>query len=362
MTGPDQKSDQDEVQMREAAQWFARMRAPDAEGSRAGFDAWLAIPENREAYNRVAEVFALGKILGGGQHGGESAGDRLPETAAGNETPRGTKAGSPAAAGRKKRMLAGVAALAAVAAIAALASRSMLEPPAPGPDQVAASTAAEQLLSTSGTPETLRLADGSSIALAPDTRVRTILTADRRLLKLERGRARFHVFHGRRPFMVAAGGGTVTARGTVFDVALVGSDSVAVRLISGKVDVSLPQPGPLTEPRRKVVQLSPGDAVTFARARDTAAESPHSRSGHPAGPQSHGPIREFESVRVADIVAEANRLSTQPIRLSSAGLGEARISGRFRTDDTALLAERLSLLFDLAIDRSDPSQIVLRMR
>ena len=32
----------DEEPIEEAARWFARMRAPDAERSRAEFEAWLA--------------------------------------------------------------------------------------------------------------------------------------------------------------------------------------------------------------------------------------------------------------------------------------------------------------------------------
>ena len=45
----------------EGAQWFARMRAPDAEKRRAEFETWLgATPAHRSAYNRAAEIFAMG--------------------------------------------------------------------------------------------------------------------------------------------------------------------------------------------------------------------------------------------------------------------------------------------------------------
>ena len=48
----------------EAAGWFARMRGPDAEASREEFEAWLARGAlHRSAYNRAAEVFAMGKLL-----------------------------------------------------------------------------------------------------------------------------------------------------------------------------------------------------------------------------------------------------------------------------------------------------------
>ena len=48
----------------QAAHWFARMRAPDAEASREAFETWLAErPEHRSAYSRAAEIFAMGKLL-----------------------------------------------------------------------------------------------------------------------------------------------------------------------------------------------------------------------------------------------------------------------------------------------------------
>jgi transmembrane sensor len=41
-------------------------------------------------------------------------------------------------------------------------------------------------------------------------------------------------------------------------------------------------------------------------------------------------------------------------------LGERRVSGRFRIDDTELLADRLAALFDLTVDRSKATAILLR--
>lgn len=50
----------------EAAEWFAVMRGPDAEVRRAEFEAWLERQAiHREAYNRIAETFSLGKALKG---------------------------------------------------------------------------------------------------------------------------------------------------------------------------------------------------------------------------------------------------------------------------------------------------------
>ncbi len=71
--------------------------------------------------------------------------------------------------------------------------------------------------------------------------------------------------------------------------------------------------------------------------------------------------RDFEEVRLADLVAAANRIATVTIRFDNAALGERRISGHFRLDDTEKLARRLALLLDLVVDR-DGSEIILRPR
>jgi len=61
------------------------------------------------------------------------------------------------------------------------------------------------------------LADGSSLDIAPDSRLRTRITTHRRDVTLERGQAFFAVMHdGVRPFVVHARGLSVTAVGTAF--------------------------------------------------------------------------------------------------------------------------------------------------
>src|SRR3954468_14837834 len=66
MTGPDGDPPIEGQLLEEAATWFARMRGPEAEASRARFEAWLARGAlHRRAYNRASEIFAMGKLLAG---------------------------------------------------------------------------------------------------------------------------------------------------------------------------------------------------------------------------------------------------------------------------------------------------------
>src|SRR3546814_8581176 len=69
---------------------------------------------------------------------------------------------------------------------------------------------------------TVALEDGSRVTLDTDTILHIAYSPTERGLKLERGRARFDVsYDASRPFVVFAGGGSITAHGTVFDVAVV---------------------------------------------------------------------------------------------------------------------------------------------
>jgi transmembrane sensor len=306
---------------REAAGWFARMRGPEAEASRAEFEEWLGrSAEHRGAYNRATEIFAMGKLLGDAEAPPPAPPRRRPLTVA---------------------LVAGVACALAGGTWLALRPHG-----ADAPGTIAATFPAERrtLATTAGETRTVRLADGSTVRLEPATRLDAALDGERRTIRLSQGQARFAVAHETRPFVVLVGGGSVTARGTVFDVAVAGG-RVDVRLLEGAVDVALPA---RTRHVRPVVRrLAPGEGLSFTPAPA-------------AGSTSAAGARDVEAVPVAALVAEANRNSSRPIRLADPALGQRRVSGRFRLDDTALLAERLAALFGRTADLSDPREIVLR--
>ncbi|TNE62566.1 MAG: DUF4880 domain-containing protein, partial [Alphaproteobacteria bacterium] len=65
----------------------------------------------------------------------------------------------------------------------------------------------------------VNLADGSIVELGPDSKLSVDYSSDERRLSLETGQAVFTVAKNpRRPFVVEAAGGSVTAIGTVFNV------------------------------------------------------------------------------------------------------------------------------------------------
>jgi ferric-dicitrate binding protein FerR (iron transport regulator) len=106
-------------------------------------------------------------------------------------------------------------------------------------------------------------------------------------------------------------------------------------------------------------ELVPGQAVSYA-AREPALRQ---RAADPivrTKPVTSTAIREYTDVRVGTLIAEVNLTARRPIRLDSPRLADRRVSGRFRTDDSVRLASHLATLFELDIDTSDPSTIVLR--
>lgn len=318
----------------EGARWFARMRGPEAETLRPEFEDWLAqSAAHRTAYNRAAEIFAMGKLLAG-----ETPTPSLP---APESRPR-TKA------------RATVLALCALGAVAAggWGMMQIMTPQGP-PTQLAAGSPGrtETLATIAGETRAVRLADGSMLALGSDSAVTLEFDEARRRLRLLKGQARFEVAHERRPFVVLAGGGSVTARGTVFEVALTQAGRVDVRLLEGAVDVALPR----RERDAPVVrQLRSGEQIAFEVPAVAAPVSPTLPA--PAATTA----RDYQGVTVAALIAEANRGAARPIRLANPALGQERVSGRFRIDDTAVLAERLAALFGGKAERGGGEIVLTR--
>lgn len=326
-TGPDDLA-------REAAAWFARMRGPDAETQQGAFDVWLArSPDHRAAYNRASEVFALGKLL---------AEDPIAPPI------------------RPRRRWRAPFAAALTCALAAGIWWGRDTPTGQQPSIVTAGAPDRPFLVTEPGEERLaQLSDGSTARLASDSRLAIAFGRTQRTLVLEQGSARFEVRHETRPFVVMAGGGSVTARGTMFDVALTRPGRVEVRLIRGVIDVQLPHPrSDRPAPVRRLVagesiaylvppRPSPTPAIGFAQAPAAAGEA-------------DAEARSFTSVPVAALIAEANRSSARPIRLADGALGTERVSGRLRIDDTEKLARHLSGLFGWSVDARDPKELVLR--
>lgn len=192
-----------------AIDWWVREKAGELEGARrAEFSAWLAADSaHGRAYADIAGMFAQAQKL-------------RPAP------PRRARA----------RAVRGAAAALLAASLALLA----------GFDDLAILLRADHR-SAIGERKTATLADGSRVVLDGGSAIAIHFEAGQRRVALLEGEAWFEVApDAARPFVVEAAGGTITALGTAFDVALetkgarvgVGAHSVAVTSGGGRVVVA----------------------------------------------------------------------------------------------------------------------------
>jgi transmembrane sensor len=207
---------------------------------------------------------------------------------------------------------------------------------------------------TGSSPRRIELADGSVVTLRPGGHVETRFSRTERRLTLTRGSAEFRVTHAPSwPFIVTAGGGSVTARGTIFEVAL-GQD-VSVKLLEGMVDVTLPARPGLGGPI--VRHLTAGSATRFP-ASQTVAD----RGALPdkAAPKETGPMKSFDDVPVREVIAEVNRQSAVRIELADPAVGDRRVDLDLHVGDANDVADGLAGYLGLTVDRSRPGLLLLR--
>jgi len=311
-------SDKDALRQ-EAALWFARMDGPDAATWRFAFEAWRkSDPAHDQAFQQIKRSWIDPSLIAQ------------------------TSIGRNRSLARARRPLHGVprwqigAAFAGILLLvgggATLLYREIATSFFPHDAEIA--TAVGKL-------RTVRLADGSTVTLDTDSVVTVDLGASRRLVHVLRGRARFDVARDvRRPFTVDAGDGEVVARGTLFDVD-VSRPPLRVTLYRGAVDVRVtPRDGSTPVVRRlvpgqRLVQASDGFEPSIAAVS----------SGE--GTWTTGMLG-FDNAPLADVVAEANRYSTQKIEVGAAA-ARLKVTGAFRSGNSAELARSLAGMFQLPL-------------
>lgn len=200
----------------------------------------------------------------------------------------------------------------------------------------------------------LMLSDGSAITLDTDTQIRVAYRQDERRIILTRGRAYFEVLSDPgRSFTVIAGSSAVKVVGTAFSVHRV-REWLEVMLKEGSVVV---QADGNAEAETQVQTLSPGQQLVY---------DPHS------GLQRHtledldermswltGKII-FSSARFADVVAEVNRYSENPLRLMSPELHDLEVNAVFDVEDVSTFVLALQSSFHLTVMHQLNGDIELR--
>lgn len=309
----------------EAVEWFVRMRGPDKAAYNEAFRQWLAVsPAHHSAYEWASRHFEASALL--------------------KQSPRYSVAKT--SARLAARWLIGGGALAAAASIALVL---MVHPLRFGDDKkmVTATAQVSSLATKRGEIRTFRLADGTLATLDTDSRLSVAISDSARNVELQRGKARFRVAPEQRPFVVAAGAGSVSTTGATFDVGY-DDQRILVRQISGQADVK-----PML---RSAVYFVPSRRITAGRSlcyrvSDFAEMSVPERRWQINGNAWPSGWAEYRTVPLPVLVEQANRYAATPIVLDSPGASTLNASGRFRLTDTDAFVARIAEVFDLRVSR-----------
>ena len=293
----------------EAAAWVARLQGPErTPTAERAFRRWLeADPAHAAAFDRATQVWeGIGGAAAGMKVGPGARTDRL-------------------------RIAASVGAVALVALTGGWLTLR---------DPVYATKVGEQ--------RSVRLEDGSLLALNTNTRVVVRYSKGRRDLTLVRGDAQFDVAKNPdRPFVVTAEGQEVRALGTSFVVRDEGK-TLSVTLLEGKVTVR-PQTA-----AAKAVYLTPGQRVKVGAARPAAVDRPSLQA---VTAWRSGEIL-LDDTTLAEAVAEMNRYSKKPLEIEDGEVAGLRVTGIFRSGESQSFARTLAAQYGLAVVEQ-PDRILL---
>lgn len=306
MTNPKIRVDTAET---EAAEWHARLGARSVTTREIeDFFAWRQTPANADAYRRAELIWGETRKL---------AGDAEVDAALSGALARRK--------GRGRGIPKPVLAFAAISAAAALAFGGL------------SWWQAKSLFSTDvGEQRLVQLADGSTVRLDTDSRIRVSFADGRRRVDLEHGQALFDVAHDpARPFVVRAGDTSVTAVGTVFDVRR-DAQGAKVILLSGVVDVATSA----DVRERQRLQAGQKAEVREGRAIIGLADAASGASW------AEGRIV-FRDTPLSEAVAEVNRYLTDKVELAPGPIGDERVTGVFKTGDRDAFVSTASEIFGL---------------
>ncbi|MHB8817170.1 MAG: FecR family protein [Steroidobacteraceae bacterium] len=199
----------------------------------------------------------------------------------------------------------------------------------------------------------IALPDGSTVTMNGSSRLEAEFLVNERRIRLVAGQALFRVSKNpARPFVVAAGRGTVTALGTTFEVSLK-PDDLRVTLVEGRVAVKTlhESQGP------SVVELTPsqqfemaGSAAPLIRQVNAVAETAW----------AVGQVI-FADASLPDAVAQMNQYSKKQI-IAGTELSKFRINGMFRAGNQDSFVGAVTSYYPIDARQDSNGRIVLELR
>ena len=204
---------------------------------------------------------------------------------------------------------------------------------------------------------TATLPDGSSLALGAQSVVAIDFKGAQRTVELNEGEAFFAVKHDKtRPFVVRAGGLSVTAIGTQFDVLRTGS-RVAVTVKEGLVQVAT---NPTTNVPAWSLLAPAGHQVVYDAAQHAG---PSLRVVDPAATTAWQQGRlEYIEEPLVSVIANLNRYSSRHILVRDADLSGLAYTGTIEVQSIDEWLRALPLIFPLRVASGDDGQVVIERR
>jgi transmembrane sensor len=290
----------------QAAQWLARQRSNlrTPEDLRE-FQAWLAQdPAHGEAFEALTNIW-------------EVAG-AYPRDMRSARAPAG-------ASSSRRAVLAGLA----VAPVAGgVAWVTLLRP-----------AEARIYVTKIGEQQAIALPDNSHALLDTNSRMEVLFDRGMRGVTLRYGRANFAVVSDKsRPFIVKVSEGRIVADSSNFDVRCDGPNT-CVTLFSGQASVDM---------NNQVRRLAAGERMTLAGNSAAIIDRPR-----PAVAEAwHTGRTIFEDTRLAEAVAEMNRYSVIGLEIRGRNLGDKRISGVYRNNDSLAFAKTVAALMGVKVQEA----------
>lgn len=219
--------------------------------------------------------------------------------------------------------------------------------------------------------ERARLDDGSTLELNAATALSVQFTAAERRVKLEAGEAHFAVAHDTtRPFIVNAGGVSVRAVGTAFNVRYAADGAVEVIVTEGKVTVGpalAAVPSGFARENSHGLPTSGSPTLVSAGERlvlPKQAPPPVVEKVVPATLRAslawQSRLADFADAPLADVIARFNTRSRVQLILADPALANRRIGGTFALDEAEAFARLLERDGEIVGERRGESEIHLR--
>lgn len=318
-----------------AIDWFGRMRlnTPSAFDV-AAFERWRsARPEHAAAFDRAEQVWQeLGDL------------QTLPESREFFDEVAQLVKPRPRFYQRHRVSLALAAGIAAVALV--------LVPQLFGGRQYETQTAEVRALN---------LPDGSRVTLGAQSRIELSFTDTERRLRLEGGEAFFEVHKDpKRPFIVDAGAARIRVLGTKFDVHR-GREQIDVAVLEGLVEVL---PAPAARPRiRSEAAEAPIHVLKAGQQLSIGADQPNvvprpTSLNTPPGSWRTGRLS-YDSARLIEVIADANRYYPAGVSLASAELADFKVTTAFSVDQIDPLINSLTQALPLTARRDASGHVTL---